>query len=64
MQAGRSFGLDGAEVEVLARAAEYLPLDEPKNNDSLVMRPWYGQRSFLLSGDVEPSIERCVRPMY
>jgi len=64
MPAGRSFGLGGAEVEVLARAAAYIPLDEPKNNDSLVMRPWYGQRSFLLSGDVERPIERCVRPMY
>jgi competence protein ComEC len=45
-------------VEVLAPPADYIPLDDPKNNDSLVLRLRYGQRSFLLTGDVERPIER------
>src|SRR5471030_382846 len=38
--------------------ADYIPNDEPKNNDSLVLRISYGRRSFLLTGDVERQVER------
>jgi competence protein ComEC len=58
MSAGRTFAFGGAEIEILAPAADYLPSDEPKNNDSLVMRIRYGARTFLLCGDAERPIER------
>jgi competence protein ComEC len=52
------FAFGGAEIEVLAPLPDYVPSDTPKNNDSLVLRVRYGQRSFLLCGDVERPIER------
>jgi len=58
METGRHFAYGGTEMEVLAPFADYLPGNEPKNNDSLVLRLRYGQRSFLLSGDIERPIER------
>src|SRR5262249_30767810 len=58
MQSGRRLAFGGAEVEILAPVADYVPLDTPKNNDSLVLRICYGSRSFLLTGDVERPIER------
>jgi competence protein ComEC len=58
MQSGKRLAFGGAEVEILAPLADYLPLDTPKNNDSLVMRLSYGARSFLLTGDVERPVER------
>jgi competence protein ComEC len=58
MQAGKCFAFGGGKIEVLAPAADYVAAGTPKNNDSLVMRLAYGQRSFLLTGDVERPIER------
>jgi competence protein ComEC len=58
MQSGKRFAFGGAEIEILAPSPDYIPLDQPKNNDSLVMRLTYGARSFLLTGDVERAIER------
>jgi competence protein ComEC len=58
MLAGRQFAFGGAQIEILAPAADYIPSDSPKNNDSLVMRIRYGARSFLLCGDAERPIER------
>ena len=55
---GAHFAFGGAEIEILAPSADYLPGDAPKNNDSLVMRIRYGARSFLLCGDAERPIER------
>ena len=52
------FPFGGAEIEVLAPPPDYVPSDVPKNNDSLVMRVHFGQRAFLLTGDVERPIER------
>ena len=56
-------------IEVLAPSPDYLPYDTPKNNDSLVLRATFGQRTFLLTGDVERGIEQemlwttpCVPP--
>jgi len=54
----RKFQFGGAEIDVLAPLADYIPHDIPSNDDSLVMRIRYGARSFLLCGDVEKPIER------
>ncbi|MEO8369860.1 MAG: ComEC/Rec2 family competence protein, partial [Candidatus Solibacter sp.] len=50
----------GAAIEVLAPTVDYVPVGEPKNNDSLVMRVQFGERSFVLSGDVERSVEQEI----
>src|SRR5581483_1974525 len=47
----------GADLTVLSPAADYKPDQQPGNNDSLVMRIDYRQRSFLLEGDAEASAE-------
>ncbi|MEI9971775.1 MAG: ComEC/Rec2 family competence protein [Ignavibacteriota bacterium] len=57
LDAPRRFVFGGATIDVLAPLADYIPNDTPKNNDSLVLRIRYGSRSFLLTGDVERSIE-------
>jgi len=54
------FAFGGAEIEVLAPVADYVPSETPKNNDSLVLRVSYGRRSFLLTGDIERPIERVM----
>jgi competence protein ComEC len=54
----RRFAFGGAEIEVLAPPADYIPTDSPKNNDSLVLRLGYGRNGFLLPGDAERPIER------
>ena len=58
IRAPSRFAFGGAAIEVLAPTPDYVPVDEPKNNDSLVMRVTFGQRSFFLSGDVERPIEQ------
>ena len=57
LRAGASFTFDGARVSVLAPAADYTAAPAPNNNDSLVLRIAYGQRSFLLTGDAETPVE-------
>ena len=57
MSAGRSFKFGGACIEVLSPPADYAPRDAPGNNDSFVLRITYGQRSFLLTGDMEKPVE-------
>ena len=54
----RRFAFGGAEIEVLAPPADYVPTDIPRNNDSLVLRVGYGRNGFLLLGDAERPIER------
>jgi competence protein ComEC len=51
------FDFGRASIDVLAPLEDYVPNDTPKNNDSLVLRIRYGNRSLLLSGDVEKPIE-------
>jgi len=58
LPAGRSFDFGGARVEVISPPAGYLPGDSPTNNDSLALRVTYGQRSLLLTGDMEGPMER------
>jgi competence protein ComEC len=57
MEAPARFAFGRATIDVLAPLADYVPNDIPKNNDSLVLRIGYGDRSFLLTGDVEKPIE-------
>jgi competence protein ComEC len=51
------FGFGGATITVLAPDAGYEPGEQPKNDDSLVMRFEYGSTSFLMTGDMEKKIE-------
>ena len=60
LQAPARFRFGGAEIQVLAPLPGYLPMDTPKNNDSLVLRIRYGQHAFLLSGDAERLIEQRI----
>jgi len=57
MHSGRSFDFGGAHIEILSPPADYAPGGTPKNNDSLAMRITFGQRSFLLTGDMEKPME-------
>ncbi len=57
LRAGACFTFDGATVTVLAPAADYSAAAAPNNNDSLVLRLAYGERSFLLTGDAETPVE-------
>jgi competence protein ComEC len=52
------FAFGGAEIDVLAPLADYVPRDTPTNNDSLVLRIRFGRHTFLLCGDAERPIER------
>lgn len=54
---GRTFDYGGARFEVLAPFSDYVPAGIPRNNDSLVLRLTYHERSLILSGDVERPIE-------
>lgn len=58
MQRGSPFAFGGTMVQVLAPGPDYVTADQPKNNDSLVMRIRFGATSFLLTGDMERPIER------
>jgi competence protein ComEC len=60
LEAPACFDYGGAEIQVLAPLHDYVPDSTPKNNDSLVLRIRYGQRSFLLTGDVERPIEQWM----
>jgi competence protein ComEC len=56
--AGEEFTWGGARLRVLAPARGYQVFDDPRNNDSLVLRVAYGERSFLLTGDAEWQVEQ------
>jgi competence protein ComEC len=60
LPAGRSFDFGGARIEVISPPAGYLPGDGPTNDDSLALRVTYGQRSLLLTGDMEKPMERSA----
>jgi competence protein ComEC len=57
---GRALSLGNVPVEVLAPPADYSLGATPKNNDSLVLQLRYGRHAFLLSGDVERTIEHAM----
>ena len=57
MRSGRSFDFGGTHVEIVSPPPDYVPGESPTNNDSLGMRISYGQRSILLTGDMEKPME-------
>lgn len=56
LTSGRTFGFGGARFDVLSPPPDYIA-QEPKNNDSLVVRLSWRGRSFLLTGDAERQVE-------
>ncbi len=60
LPAGLSFDFGGARIQVISPPAGYVPGDSPTNNDSLALRVTYGQRSLLLTGDMEKPMERSA----
>ena len=57
LESGGNFDFGGAHIDILSPPPDYVPGASPKNNDSLAMRIAYGQRSFLLTGDMEKPME-------
>ncbi len=57
---GREFPYGGVRFEILAPPAGYVAAAMARNNDSLVMRLTYGERSAILSGDVERQVESAL----
>ncbi len=57
MSGARRLSLGRAQIDVLAPVAGYDSEAEPKNNDSLVFRIQFGERSYLLTGDSEKLTE-------
>ena len=57
LHSGQHLNYGGAQLDVLAPTLDYAPRQAPGNNDSLVLRVTYGQRSFLLCGDIEHPVE-------
>ena len=56
-RSGKHFDFGGTRIEILSPPPDYMPGETAKNNDSLAMRITYGQRSFLLTGDMERPME-------
>ena len=54
---GDSLEIDGVRVEVLTPFRDALNASQSANNQSLTLRLRFGQRVFLLTGDVEKEIE-------
>jgi len=57
MHRGDPFQFGGATLRTLAPGPDYAPDTIPKNNDSLALRVSYGERSALLTGDIERQVE-------
>lgn len=57
MNRGTGFELDGVRVAVLAPFADETGARRYTNNQSLVLKLIYGNRSFLLTGDIERKVE-------
>lgn len=58
LSSGRSLEFGGTRIDVISPPPDYVPGDSPTNNDSLGLRITYGQRSMLLTGDMEKPMER------
>jgi competence protein ComEC len=54
---GDSLDIDGVKIEVLAPFRDALNAPQAANNQSLVLRLRFGQRVFLLTGDLEKEVE-------
>src|SRR5262245_51999810 len=57
---GDGFEIDGVRIEILSPAAEPDQPPMSDNNESLVMRVGFGQRAFLLTGDIEKEAEQLL----
>jgi competence protein ComEC len=57
LRQGDAFEYGGAHFTVIAPAREYEPREKPHNNDSLVLCVRHGRQTFLLSGDIERTVE-------
>jgi len=57
LRAGEVIELGGARFQVLAPPGDHAP-STPADRDSLVLQVSYGARSVLLTGDLDPSMER------
>ena len=57
---GLSFAYGGTTLQTLAPGPDYAPSSAPRNNDSLALRLRYGQRTVLLTGDIERQVEADV----
>ena len=55
---GDTFEIDGVKIEVLAPFEDALKAEVSANNQSLIIRIQYGERSFLLTGDAEKEVEK------
>ncbi len=55
---GETRFLGGVTFQVLGPAPEYAPRSRPSNDDSLVLLARFGERSFLLTGDIERASEQ------
>jgi competence protein ComEC len=57
LKRGASWEVDGVKLDVLAPFQDALNAAQAANNQSLVLRLRYGQRTFLLTGDIEKETE-------
>jgi competence protein ComEC len=57
MLRGAPFAYGGTMIQTLAPGPAYAPLSTPRNNDSLALRLRFGERSVLLTGDIERQVE-------
>ncbi len=57
---GDEFPFGGTAISVLFPPRDWVVLDKPRNNDSMVLRVSYGQTSVLLEGDAEKQVERRI----
>jgi len=53
LTAGDTQAFGGVTFQVLWPPRDYVPLPTPSNDDSLVLLAQYGERGFLLAGDIE-----------
>lgn len=57
VRAGDEFEIDGARIRVLSPAGDAESAAMSENNQSLALRVSFGNRSFLLTGDIEKEAE-------
>jgi len=57
MRRGVPFAYGGITIQALTPGPDYTPALAPKNNDSLTLRLRFGERSVLLTGDIERQVE-------
>jgi competence protein ComEC len=60
LKRGDDFAIDGARIEVLSPPTETEAALISENDQSLVLRVSFGNRSFLLTGDIEREAEEML----